>query len=300
MLVAGFAVIYLVWGTTYLAIKVGVAEVPPLIFAAERFMPAGMLVYAWCRWHGVPAPTVREWGAAAVPAVLMILVGYGCLFWGETRVASGIAAVMPATIPVWVALLESLVLRLAPLSWRVIGGAVLGVAGVTLLVGPLGGGRTLAALVILIGALSWAVGTVLVKRLPLPKSSAMSSAAQMLLGGAMLAIAAVVSGQGGGWHPLAASRGAVFAWLYLVLAGSVLGYSAYVWLLGRVSATKVSSYALVNPVVALAVGWMLAGERVGASAIFGTIVVLAGLGLVLARPLKKDLASSPLKAEAGG
>ncbi|HEY7855594.1 MAG TPA: EamA family transporter [Terriglobales bacterium] len=282
-LVGAFAVIYLLWGTTFLAIKIGVAEVPPLIFAVERFIPAGALLYAWCRWRGVPVPTAREWRAAAVPAAFMVLIGYGCLFWGETRVTSGIAAVIPATIPVWVALLESLVFRLAPISWRVIGGAVLGVAGVTLLVGPLGGGRTVAALVILIGALAWAVGTVLVKRLPLPKSTTMSSAAQMLLGGAMLAIAAVASGQVEGWHPLAVSREAVLAWLYLVLAGSVLGYSAYVWLLGRVSATKVSSYALVNPVVALAVGWMFAGERVSAMALAGTGVVLAGLALVLAR-----------------
>lgn len=275
----GFAAIYLLWGSTFLAIKIGDAAMPPLVLAASRFLIAGVMVYAWERLRGTPAPRVREWWAAIQTALLMFLVGYGVLFWAETRVASGVAAVLVAMVPLWVGLFE----RAGRIFLIACG---LGAAGVGLLLWSSRGGThndLWAELALLGGAAAWAWGTIWLKRLPLPPSALMSAAAQMLSGGALLALAAAAAGQ---WSRL---RPAAFTWVplsalaYLVIAGSVIGYSAYVWLLDHVAAVKVATYALANPVVALVLGYAFAGERISVPALAGTAIILLALTLVLSR-----------------
>ncbi|MGN6591412.1 MAG: EamA family transporter [Terriglobales bacterium] len=282
---AGFAVIYIFWGGTFLAIRIGVEQMAPLLVAAARFLLAGGLLYAWARWRGVPHPTAREWWGATELAVFMFLAGYGVLFWAETLIPSGIAAVLAALIPLWVALLEGFVFRSEPASLQVIGGCLLGAAGVGVLMSGRGGGGRLAVWPMLArvgAALAWALGRVLINRLPMPRSPVMNAAAQMLVGGVMLAAAAAPAGAYR--QPAHCNAPLVWSLAYLVLIGSVLAYSVYIWLLGHVSAVSVSTYALANPVIALLIGWWWAGERLGWRAGLGSGIILAALVLVLTRP----------------
>ncbi|MGH9478287.1 MAG: EamA family transporter [Terriglobales bacterium] len=288
-ILAAYAAIYLLWGATFLAIRIGDRTVPPLLLAALRFVIAGALVYGWGWLRGARHPQGREWAGLLLVSFLMFLVGYGILFWAETRVASGVAAVLAAMIPLFVAAIESWGFRLERASAAVFGGCALGLGGVALLV--VGGERSAVggaavplwpAVALLGAALAWALATVLVKWLPLPKSAAINSGMQMLLGGAMLAGAAGAAGQLEGVAGL--TRPAAFWSLaYLVIAGSVVGFSAYIWLLNRQPAVRVASYALANPVVALGLGWAYAGERLSWTTGAGCAVILLSLGLVLAR-----------------
>src|SRR6185437_7764997 len=262
----GFAIIYLLWGGTFLAIKIGDQTLPPLVLAAARFLAAGALVWAWATARGEAQPRAREWA-------------------GALAVAAGVAAVLAALIPLWVAALEAWVYRSAPASMQVVGGCVLGAAGVALLMSGHGAGATdaTAALALVGASFAWALGTVVQHRWTLPRTAAMSSAAQMLAGGGLLAGTAAMAGEFSGLHWGAFGGSTGWALAYLVLAGSVIGYSAYIWLLGHVAAVRVASYALVNPVVALGLGWAWAGERISGEALMGSVVILAALGLVLSR-----------------
>jgi drug/metabolite transporter (DMT)-like permease len=303
---AGFAIIYIFWGGTFLAIRIGVEQMAPLLVAAARFLLAGGILYVWARWRGAPHPTRREWWGATELAVFMFLAGYGVLFWAETLIPSGIAAVLAALIPLWVALLESFVFRSQPASVQVLGGCLLGAAGVAVLMGGngsaggLGGGTVWPMLALVGAALAWALGTVLINRLPLPRSPEMNAAAQMLVGGAMLAVAAAPTGAYR--QPLHVHLSLLWALGYLVLIGSVLAYSVYIWLLSHTSAVSVSTYALANPVIALLIGWWWAGERLGWRAGLGSGIILAALALVLARPQSdgKPSTKADILAPSGG
>src|SRR5215467_3875125 len=187
-----FAVIYLVWGSTYLAIRVGVREIPPFLMAGMRFLVAGIVLYAWMRAQGTPSPTAREWSGATVLAVLIFVLDYGLLFWAERRVPSGIAAVMMATIPVFMSLSEIFFLRTRRLTLRLAIALLVGIAGVAILVGhSLGLGESAiepsGAIALLVASVSWSIASALTRKLPLPASKPMSSAAQMLCGGVFLA-----------------------------------------------------------------------------------------------------------------
>src|SRR6204780_6015837 len=263
-----FGIIYFVWGSTFLAIRVGVREVPPFLFAAMRFTVAGIFLYAWMRVSGTQAPSRREWVAATFLGTLIFLLDYGCLFWAEQRVPSGIAAVVLATIPVFITLLEIIFLRTQRLTVRLGLALLVGLCGVAVLtlhsfsfgevpIDPAG------ALALLVAAFTWSVATILTRRLALPASKPMSAAAQMTLGGAQLFVLAALSGAFAGFHPQAASMEAWFALLYLIVAGSIVGFTAYVWLLHHESPTKVGTYAYVNPMVAVALGYFIGGEAVG-------------------------------------
>jgi drug/metabolite transporter (DMT)-like permease len=212
-----FAIIYFVWGSTFLAIRVGVREVPPFLLAGMRFLVAGVILYGWMRARGTPSPTVREWNAAAFLAVLIFVFDYGLLFWAERRVPSGIAAVMMATIPVFMALAEIFFLRTQRLTLRLGFALLVGIAGVAVLVGhtiSLGEAPvdTAGACALIVASVSWSVAASLTRKLPLPAAKAMSSGAQMLAGGVLLMLAAALLGEFRGFHVQAVSRG---AWLAL-------------------------------------------------------------------------------------
>ncbi|MGA3035723.1 MAG: EamA family transporter, partial [Terracidiphilus sp.] len=278
-----FGIIYFVWGSTFYAIRVGVTEVPPLLFAALRFVAAGLLVYGWALATKQRGPRGREWLSISLLAFLIFLVDYGLLFWAEQRVPSGIAAVVLATIPAFMALAEIVILRTQKLTARLATALLLGFAGVgvltirsTSLGGLLGSAAvdTAGSIALIIGALSWSIASALARRLPLPDSKVMSSGAQMLAGGAMLAIVSAARGEWPAFHPSSVSLSAWIALFYLIFAGSIAGFTAYVWLIHHESPTKVGTYAYVNPVVAVLLGYWLGGEPLGPRTLVGSLCVL--------------------------
>jgi drug/metabolite transporter (DMT)-like permease len=287
-----FAIIYLVWGSTFLAIRIGVREVPPLLLAGMRFFAAGIVLYAWMRATGTASPTRREWASATLLAVLIFLVDYGLVFWAEQRVPSGITAVMLATIPVFTALAEIIILRTQRLTFRLGIALVIGLAGVAVLVSrsvsfgdaPI---ESSGALALVVGAISWSLATVLSRKLTLPQSKVMSSGAQMLVGGILLILAAATFGEFQGFHAREVSASAWLALLYLIVAGSIVGFTAYVWLIHHESPTKVGTYAYVNPVIAVVLGYFLGGEALGARTVLGTFLVLVSVVVITTTPKKK-------------
>jgi drug/metabolite transporter (DMT)-like permease len=288
-----FAIIYFVWGSTFLAIRVGVREVPPFLLAGMRFLVAGIILYGWMRARGTPSPSAREWSAASFLAVLIFVLDYGLLFWAERRVPSGIAAVMMATIPVFMAMAEILFLRTQRLTLRLGFALLVGIAGVAVLVGhtiSLGEAPvdTAGACALIVASISWSVAASLTRKLPLPAAKAMSSGAQMLAGGVLLMLAAALLGEFRGFHVQAVSRGAWLALAYLIVAGSIVAFTAYVWLIHHESPTKVGTYAYVNPVVAVLVGYFFGGEAIGPRTIVGTALVLVSVVVITTTPRKRS------------
>src|ERR1700686_3419752 len=290
--VLAFAIIYFVWGSTFLAIRVGVREVPPLVFACMRFFTAGVVLYAWMRVKETPSPNLRQWAAISLIALCIFVLDCGLLFWGERRVPSGIAAVMLATIPVFMALSEIVFLRTQQLTLRLAVALLVGIGGVLILVSHTVGLAEkpidpAGAVALVIAAISWSIASAMTRKLPLPESKVMSSGAQMLAGGIMLAIAAAAFGEFRGFHIQAISRGAWFALTYLIVAGSIIGFTAYVWLIHHESPTKVGTYASVHPVVAVIVGYFLGGETVGPRTLLGTLLVLVSVIAITTTRVKK-------------
>jgi len=288
-----FAIIYFVWGSTYLAIRVGVHEVPPFLLAAIRFLVSGIVLYGWMRLKGTPSPTGRQWAGATLLGGLIFLVDYGCLFWAEQRVPSGIAAVVLATIPVFITLLEIIFLGTQRLTVRLGLALLAGLCGVAVLTGhsfsfgevPI---NRAGALALLVAAFSWSVATILTRRLRLPDSKPMSAAAQMIAGGIQLFILAALSGEFVGFRMQTVSWNAWFALVYLIIAGSIIAFTAYVWLLHYESPTKVGTYAYVNPVVAVALGYFAGGEAVGPRTLLGALLVLISVITITTIPKKKS------------
>jgi len=292
-----FAIIYFVWGSTFLAIRIGVHEVPPFLLAAMRFAAAGLALYCWMLLKGEPNPALRQWLSAALLAFLIFVIDYGALFWAEQRVPSGLAAVMLATIPAFMALSEIILLRTQRLTLGLSLALLIGICGVAVLVSRslnLGGAPIdrAGAVALIAGAISWSVASALARKLPLPASKVMSSGAQMLAGGILLAAAAALRGEFHGFHPQAVSFGAWLALLYLIVAGSIVGFTAYVWLLHRESPTKVGTYAYVNPVVAVLLGYFAGGEPLGARTIVGSLCVLASVIMITTTKAEKPVTAA--------
>lgn len=287
-----FAIIYFVWGSTFLAIRIGVREVPPFLLAAIRFSVAGIVLYGWSLAKGESSPSRREWTSAVVLAVLIFVIDYGGLFWAEQRVPSGIAAVMMATIPAFMALSEITILRTQRLTGRLALALLIGIGGVAVLVSRslnVGGAPidTSGALALIIAAISFSISSALTRKLPLPSSKVMSSGAQMLAGGILLSFTAAALGEFRGFHPLAVSRAAWLSLLYLIVAGSIVAFTAYVWLIHHESPTKVGTYAYVNPVIAVLAGYFLGDEPLGMRTVSGTVLVLVSVLVITTTRAKK-------------
>lgn len=288
-----FAIIYCVWGSTFLAIRIGVQEVPPFLLAAMRFLVAGLLLYAWLVMRGERSPTAREWGSAFLLAGCIFVLDYGLVFWAEQRVPSGLTSVMLGTIPAFTALSEIIFLRTQKLTLRLAMALLIGLGGVVVLVSHsmfLGGApiETAGAVGLIISAMSWSVASALMRKLPLPESKAMSSGSQMLAGSLLLGIIAVASGELRGFHFSAVSPAAWFALAYLIVFGSIIAFTAYVWLIHHEPPTKVGTYAYVNPVIAVLLGYFFAGEPLGLRTILGTVCVLISVIVITTTRAKKD------------
>ncbi len=295
MTLLAFAIIYFVWGSTFLAIRVGVREVPPFLLAAIRFLVAGLVLYGWMIAKGERSPSRRQWLSAFVMATLIFVLDYGLLFWAEQRVPSGVAAVMMATIPAFMALSEIIFLGTQKLTLRLGAALLIGIAGVAVLMIRslnLGGAPidSMGAIALIIAAISWSVASALSRKLPLPASKVMSSGSQMVAGGLLLAITAAALGEFHGFRPAAVSRTAWLALVYMIVAGSIAGFTAYVWLLHHQSPTKVGTYAYVNPVVAVILGYFAGGEPLGFRTILGALFVLVSVLLITTARAKKPMA----------
>jgi drug/metabolite transporter (DMT)-like permease len=292
-----YGAIYILWGGTFLAIReiVLVSAVPPFLAAGCRFLLAGLILLFWARLLTPLHIARREFLSAFVLGLLMFTCDYATLFWGETRVASGLAAVVCAMIPVWIFAGEFLILRTQRATALSATGLMLGFIGVVVLSlhssGPTHS-STLAVLVLIAGTLCWSIGTLWSRHLPLPRPQHVSAGLQMLIGGFFLLVLAAASGEFHRVPPAAVllSSRVLVSLAYLVVAGSMCGFSAYVWLLTHDSPTRVSSYAYINPVFALFLGATLAGERLTSLQIAGVVLVLAG---VFATLMGKQKAAAP-------
>lgn len=277
-----YAAIYILWGGSFLAIRRLVAIAPPFFSAGLRFLVAGLAIYAYGRAKGAPPPARRQWINTALLGLVMFVGNYSCLFWSSKFLPSGLASVLTSMIPVWILLEELLVFRSASVSMKGWLGIALGIVGAALIALPSGvqtAGLTKPALILLLGTLFWSSGTVWTTRMDLPGNPAISAGLQMAWGGGLLL---VLSG-GAGEFAQAASLSHRWNWqatvslAYLIVAGSIIAFTAYVWLIGREPAARVASFAYVNPLVALALGIGLAHERPTVLQYIGTMLVLAGV-----------------------
>jgi len=286
--------VYVIWGSTYLAIRISVETLPPLLMAGIRFIAAGSAMYLWLRWRGAPRLTGREWAAAAGTGVLLLTLGNGALAAAEQTVPSGLAAVMVSSVPLFAAVFAGMGGEWpGRREWL---GLALGTAGVVLLnLEADMRGSPAAALLLLLSPVAWALGSVWSRTAPLPKG-AMASAAQMLMGGAALVVGGLAFGERLPAHP---STRSLLAIVYLAVFGSILGFTAYGFLLRTVRPALATSYAYVNPALAVLLGVALAGEHLSTFGLAGMFVILTGVALVATRrsPAEHGPAARPSKAE---
>jgi drug/metabolite transporter (DMT)-like permease len=274
--------VYVVWGSTYLAIAVAVETLPPFLMSSARFLVAGVVLYAWARRRGAAAPTPRQWLGSAAVGFALLLVGNGGIAWAEQRVGSGVAALIVATTPLWIALLDRICFG-ARLSARAFLGVLAGLAGVGLLVGG-GPIDVLGSAVVLLGALAWAAGSIGARHPSLPKQPSLAAGMQMITGAVLLAIAGASAGEVGRVHVEQISPSSVLAFAYLVVVGSLIAYTAYAWLLrSPAPAVLVGTYAYVNPVVAVALGAVFLQEPLSGWTPAAAVAILAAVLLSLDR-----------------
>jgi drug/metabolite transporter (DMT)-like permease len=274
-----FFAIYVLWGGTFLAIRVAVLQIPPLFTAGLRFFVAGSVLYSFMRLRGEKSPSPVEWRSIGIIALFMFVVTYGPLFWAVQYVPSGITSVIEATLPITTLALEVFVFRQQPFHLGMLGSVTLGFAGVALLLFKGGHAPILPCLVILASGVAWSTGAVLTRSMPLPRSRPLTSGGAMLLGGIVLLALSGLSGEANPlpYIPLRAG----IALIYLIVAGSLIAFTSYVWLLGRMPATRVASHAYVNPIVAIALGYFVAGEQLTLRDILASLLILLSVFLIL-------------------
>jgi drug/metabolite transporter (DMT)-like permease len=276
--ILAFSAVFIFWGSTYLAIKFAVAELPPLWTAGVRHLMAGFFMLLWASSKGQRA-SVEEWKHSAVVGALFFLIGHGTLHWAEQFVPSGVAALLIATEPVWIALLLAMAGR-ARLRSRSLGGLLLGLIGVWVVVGvdPARGTSPLGTIVVVLSAIAWSAGVVYSQRAPLPPDATMRTATTLLTGAAMTLAGSAAVGEFG--QVRVPSILAIASLAYLIVFGSILAFTAYFWLLKRYSATLVATHTFVNPAVAVLLGWAIGGEAMSASLIVGLVLIAASIALV--------------------
>jgi drug/metabolite transporter (DMT)-like permease len=279
-----FGAVYFLWGSTYLAIKYAVASIPPFVMGATRFIVAGVALYAFARWRGQPAPNRTEWRNAALTGVLMLAFGNGALIWSEQTVPSGICAIIVATVPLWMVLLDWLRPRGVRPRGTMFVGLALGLIGIAVLIGSGARGHVpvTGALVLMLGSICWAIGSILTRHTDRPRSALVYSALQMVAASAAFAIMAFAFGEVREFSLTRVTVSGVVGWVYLIIFGSLIGYTAYIYLLANVSAAKAATYAYVNPVIAVFLGWAVAKEPIGPRTLVAAAVILAGVAIITA------------------
>jgi drug/metabolite transporter (DMT)-like permease len=289
LVLVAFAAVYVVWGSTYLAIRVGLESFPPFVLAGLRHVTAGLVLYPFVRRQAGVRPTAANWRAAAVTGFLLLFIGNGGVSWAEKVVPSGITALLVATVSLWLVIVDWLRpggVRPVP---RVVIGLLMGLAGMVLLVGPshLGGSERVdprGAAVLVFASFAWACGSLYSKHGGMPSSPMLGVAMQSFSGGVILLLAAVITGEFHAFHFAAISLRSWFALGYLIVFGSGIGFSAYIYILHKSTPARVGTYAFVNPVVALFLGWLIAGEAITLRTFLAAAVILTAVILVITAP----------------
>lgn len=294
-LVAAFAALYVLWGSNFLAIRYAAEAMPPFLMMAVRCLIAGAVLYAWARLRDGDRPAAGQWWPAAAVGTLLFLGCHGLLAWAEQTIPSGVAALVMATTPVWLTLLDWSAGGTRPTA-RAVAGLALGLAGLVFLVGPSTGGATLLALLVLVlSAFSWAAGSILSRRLRLPSSLVLTSGMQLLAGGVALSLVGLALGEVGRVDRGILTPRALGGFAYMVLVSSLVGFTAYTWLLRHARTSLVGTYAFVNPVVAVLLGWAFLGEGLTPRTALAGAVIVAGVALIVVAPQRRKR-RSPLPA----
>lgn len=297
-LLLGFLCIYIVWGSTYLAIRTAVHTIPPFLMAGARFLVAGTLLYGWSRVRGAPRPTRLQWRNAAIIGALLLLVGNGCVSWAEQHVDSGMTSLLVATVPLWLVLGE--VMQGRRPSWLQWVGVAVGLVGVGVLVMPSSGDTSphvdpLGAAVLILGSIAWAAGSLFAQAVPSRLPASMNSGMQMICGGMCMMLTSLALGEWSRVDVSAISASSAWAVVYLIIFGSIVGFSTYVWLLSVASPAAVGTYAYVNPLVAVFLGVVVAGETLPKSATIAMFIIVASVALVSLAPYVQRRAFPPVE-----
>ena len=279
-----FAAVYVLWGSTYLFIKYAIDTIPPFMMGASRFVVGGGVLYALARWRGASKPTAGDWRAAALSGILMLGFGNGAVMWAEKTVPSGVVALIVSSVPIWIVVLDWLRPRGVRPRRSVMLGLTLGLIGMVILVGPraiIGQGHIdeLGAGILVAGSVAWAVGTLLTRGNK-PSSPIVFAALQMGAASVAMLVMSLAMGEAASFTLADVSVRSMLSWGYLVIFGSIIGYTAYVYLLGVVSAAKASTYAYVNPIIAVLLGWAFANEPIGLRTIGAAAVILGGVAII--------------------
>jgi drug/metabolite transporter (DMT)-like permease len=278
--------LYIVWGSTYLAIRFAVETIPPFLMAGTRFLVSGLILYGWRRLAGDPAPTMRQWRSTIIVGLLLLLGGNGMVSWAEQHVASGIAALIVASIPLWVALINTLRPHGVKPDWKLVLGLLIGFGGIVLLVtssnrqASSSGMTVVGVAALLLAALLWSIGSIISGDADMPESSLLATGMEMLSGSVGIFLVATLGGE---WRLLNISAISMRSWLgllYLIGFGSLIGFTSYVWLLRNAPVSLVSTYAYVNPVVAIFLGAWLAGEFIDFPIILSALVIIASVVVI--------------------
>jgi drug/metabolite transporter (DMT)-like permease len=295
-IVVAFAAVYVIWGSTYLTIHIAIETIPALLMAGARFVLAGLLLFAFARRPGQPRErlTLAHWRSALIIGACLLLFGNGGVSWGEQYLGSGLVALLIATVPLWMALL-------APLfggrwiNWTAASGIALGLVGIALLVRPGGAGAGhWQTFVVLLAPILWAVGSLYARNAPSPRQPLTAIAMEMVAGGGLLLLAGVADGEVGHVHLAGVSFASLASFVYLVLIGALVGYVAYIWLLHHVSSTAASTYAFVNPVVAVALGAIVLGEPITLLTLVAAVLIVGAVALLLLGQSRQSAASPVL------
>ena len=301
--------LYIVWGSTYLAIRFAVETIPPFMHAALRFLISGAILYAWRRMSGDPAPTAGNWKSTAIVGTALLLGGNGLVAWAEQSVPSGIAALMISTSPFWLVLFESIRAGGSKPTWRGILGLVIGFSGVFLLIGPAeitggeGSFETFGVILLLLAPLFWSMGSIYARGADMPKSTLLSTGMQMLTGAVALLIVSAFKGEFSGFNLGEVSARSWWGLIYLITFGSLVGFVSYGWLLHNAPVSLTSTYAYVNPIVAVFLGWLLAGEELNARIVLASAIIIGSVVLInSARQVKPKVnaKTEPLQAVPDG
>lgn len=289
--------VYVIWGSTYLAIRFAIETIPPFLMAATRYLVAGALLYTWARLRGAPRPKLLHWRSAFIVGAFLLLVGNGGVVWAEQKLDSGLAALLISTEPIWIVALVWLRSGRQRPNPRVIAGMLLGFAGLVMLVRPSGatGASSIdlvAAAAVVLASLSWAWGSLYGQRAPLPESPLAATGMQMLGGGALLLLVSTLTGEPARFALSDLSLKSALSVGYLIVFGAIVAFTAYVWLLRVAPPVLVSTYAYVNPVVAVLLGWAFAGEPLTSGTLISAAVILAGVALITSAQGKSNPAET--------
>jgi drug/metabolite transporter (DMT)-like permease len=286
LVLTAFAAVYVIWGSTYLGIRIAIETIPPFLMAGVRFLAAGAVLYGWARARGAPRPERVHWRSAFIIGALLLVFGNGAVVWAEQRVPSGITSLLVCTVPLWMVLLDWLLHEGHRPTLGVAGGVLLGLAGIAFLVGPARGGSTgagadiVGAAVLLVASISWAYGSLWSRRAELPSAPLLAIGMEMTAGGALLIVLGLLTGEAARVHLGAISARSWGAFLYLIVFGALIGFTAYLWLVRVSTPARVSTYAFVNPVIAVALGWAVAGEPITTRTVVAATAIVGAVALI--------------------